>query len=219
MKRMSLALRGRERTVTVRSGRGNRLPAPGLRLRVQWRPGTRRSATLSSSWDGGTESRSDPWLSERYGRIAWCVRTSRLTIIWRYPVCGRSCRRTEWLKPASNLTGIDRYGENAVPTAPPWLGRTVTNDAERLSIDPRFRVIDSQKIWEPHDGSVKSTMPADHNFTAWERPSFSSIPLVLTGHFGPHSRRLLRRPGRPCQPNATPLESRSPGNCRQDLEA
>ena len=27
--------------VTVRSGRGDRLPAPGLRLRAQWRPGTR----------------------------------------------------------------------------------------------------------------------------------------------------------------------------------
>ena len=49
-----------------------------------------------------------------------------MTIICRYPVRASSCRRDEWLKPASNLTGIDRCGENAVPTAPPRLARTVT---------------------------------------------------------------------------------------------
>lgn len=99
-------------------------------------------------------------------------------------------------------------------------GRERTNDAERLSMDPTFRVIGSQKICEPHDGSVKPrTMPTDHNFTAWERSSFFSIPLVLTGHFEPQSRRPLRRPGRSCQPNAAAPESRSPGNCSQDLGA
>ena len=94
------------------------------------------------------------------------------------------------------------------------------NDAERLSMEPTFRVIGSQKIWEPHDGSVKPrTMTAGHNFTARERSSFASTPLVLTGHFGPQSRRPLRRPARSCQPKATPSESRSPGNCSQDLGA
>ena len=54
------------------------------------------------------------------------------------------------------------------------------NDAERLTMDSTFRAIGSQKIWEPHDGRVKPRiMPAGHNFTAWERSSFSSIPLVL----------------------------------------
>ena len=94
------------------------------------------------------------------------------------------------------------------------------NDAERLGMDPTFRLHGSRKIWEPHDGSVKPRiMPAGHNFTTWERSSFSSIPLLLTGHFGPQSRRPRRRPGRSCQPKATPPESRSPGNCSQDLGA
>ena len=54
------------------------------------------------------------------------------------------------------------------------------NDAERLTMDSTFRAIGSQKIWEPRDGRVKPRiMPAGHNFTAWERSSFSSIPLVL----------------------------------------
>ena len=113
--------------VTVRSSRGEGRPAPGLWLRAQWRPSTRRSATLSPPWDGDTEPRSDPWLSERYGRIAWYVRTSRLTIVCRYPVRGRSCRRDGWLKPDSNPTGIDRCEEDAVPTDPPRLDRTVTS--------------------------------------------------------------------------------------------
>ena len=83
--------------VTVRSSRGECRPAPGLWLRAQWRPSTRRSASLAPPWDGDTEPRSDPWLSERYGRIAWYVRNSRLMIVCRYPVCGRSCRRDGWL--------------------------------------------------------------------------------------------------------------------------
>ena len=74
--------------VTVRPSRGDRLPVPGLRLRAQWRPGTRQSAILSPAWDQGTEPRSDRWLSERYGWIAWCVRTSQLTITCRYPFPG-----------------------------------------------------------------------------------------------------------------------------------
>ena len=125
------SLRGRttaklSANVTVRSSRGDRRPEPGLWLRAQWRPSTRRNATLSPPWDGDTEPRSGPWLSERYGRIAWYVRTSKLTIVCRYPIRGRSCRRDGWLKPDNNPTGIDRCGEDAGPTAPPRLDRTVT---------------------------------------------------------------------------------------------
>ena len=127
---------------------------PGLRLRAQWRPGTRQSAILSPAWDQGTEPRSDRWLSERYVWIAWCVRTSQLTITCRYPFPGRSYCREEWFKPDSNPTGIDHCGEDA--DRPLFHGLT-----ERLPVDSMADWADDLEQLKAVSTSFGSIQPAE----------------------------------------------------------